>query len=193
MSEYIEREALIAAYDAAHKGPPGGARKLMEDAPAADVEEVKHGRCPVCNGEKAILQDCDNEIYVEVDAEQQEMSVWIGDECIAVFSIDYCPNCGAKMDGGTDKAVLDFVPNIDKDELIRALNYDRGQYEKGYADGKRDAMADLVRCKDCEHVHWYEEYVGSYYPFCTHNFCETKEDYFCSYGERKEVEQYAQN
>lgn len=26
MSEYIECEALIAAYDAAHKGEPGGAR-----------------------------------------------------------------------------------------------------------------------------------------------------------------------
>lgn len=25
--------------------------------------------------------------------------------------------------------------NIDKDELINALNYDRGQYEKGYEDG----------------------------------------------------------
>ena len=44
--EYIERGALIAAYDRAHKGPPGGARKLMEDAPAADVVEVV--RCKDC-------------------------------------------------------------------------------------------------------------------------------------------------
>ena len=28
--------------------------------------------------------------------------------------------------------------SVDKEELIRALKYDRGQYEKGYADGKRD-------------------------------------------------------
>ena len=40
MHEYIEREALIAAYDATHKGSPGGARKLMVDAPAADVAPV---------------------------------------------------------------------------------------------------------------------------------------------------------
>ena len=40
MAEYIEREALLAAYDKAHKGPPGGARKLMEEAPAVDVVPV---------------------------------------------------------------------------------------------------------------------------------------------------------
>lgn len=30
----ISRSALLAAYDAAHKGPPGGARKLIEEAHA---------------------------------------------------------------------------------------------------------------------------------------------------------------
>ena len=49
--EYIERNALIAEYDRVHVGALGGARKLMVDAPAADVVEVvrckdckKHGR-----------------------------------------------------------------------------------------------------------------------------------------------------
>lgn len=44
--EYIERNALIAEYDRVHIGPPGGARKLMEDAPTADVVEVV--RCKDC-------------------------------------------------------------------------------------------------------------------------------------------------
>lgn len=52
MAEYIEREALIAAYDKAHKGPPGGARKLMEEAPAVDVVPVV--RCKDC---KHLYQD----------------------------------------------------------------------------------------------------------------------------------------
>lgn len=30
--------------------------------------------------------------------------------------------------------------NVDRDELIKALSYDREQYEKGYADGHDDAM-----------------------------------------------------
>ena len=34
---FIEREPLLAAYDAAHQGPPGGARKLIEEAPAVEV------------------------------------------------------------------------------------------------------------------------------------------------------------
>ena len=34
-NDLISRSALIAEYDRVHQGPPGGARKLMEDAPAA--------------------------------------------------------------------------------------------------------------------------------------------------------------
>ena len=41
--EYIKRRALLDAYDAAHKGPPGGARKLIAEAPAEDVAPVVHG------------------------------------------------------------------------------------------------------------------------------------------------------
>lgn len=35
----ISRAALLAAYDAAHKGPPGGARKLIEEAPVVTLKE----------------------------------------------------------------------------------------------------------------------------------------------------------
>ena len=41
MARYIDADALIAEYDRVHIGPPGGARKLMEEAPTADVAEVK--------------------------------------------------------------------------------------------------------------------------------------------------------
>lgn len=33
-----------------------------------------------------------------------------------------------------------FGVDVDKEELLRALHYDRQQYDKGYADGKRDAQ-----------------------------------------------------
>ena len=42
--DVIDRRALIAEYDRVHIGPPGGARKLMEDAPRADAVEVVHGQ-----------------------------------------------------------------------------------------------------------------------------------------------------
>lgn len=37
MARFIDADKLIAEYDRIHVGPPGGARKLMEDAPTADV------------------------------------------------------------------------------------------------------------------------------------------------------------
>ena len=33
-NDLISRQALLSEYDRVHIGPPGGARKLMEDAPA---------------------------------------------------------------------------------------------------------------------------------------------------------------
>lgn len=33
------------------------------------------------------------------------------------------------------KSILNAGINVDKDELLKALNYDRRQYEKGYEDG----------------------------------------------------------
>ena len=42
MDDLISRSALLAAYDKAHQGPPGGARKLIENAPDAIV------RCGDC-------------------------------------------------------------------------------------------------------------------------------------------------
>ena len=37
------------------------------------------------------------------------------------------------------QAIQDIEIHIDKDELIKALKYDRDQYEKGYADGKTES------------------------------------------------------
>ena len=72
--------------------------------------------------------------------------------------------------------------DVDKAELLRALQYDRNQYEKGYADAK----AELVRCRDCKHcsantpdgLHWCDE----------HERGSLMDDDFCSYGERREGE-----
>lgn len=33
---------------------------------------------------------------------------------------------------------------VDKDELVKALKYDRNQYEKGYADGKKEAAEKIL-------------------------------------------------
>ena len=78
-------------------------------------------------------------------------------------------------------AVQSVMPTVNREELLRALKYDRDQYEKGYTDGKRDAKDELVRCKDCK-------YYCKSMMWCNHDdglSCPDKMD-FCSYGERKE-------
>jgi hypothetical protein len=42
MNDLISRKALIAEYDRVHIGAPGGARKLMEDAPTVDAISLKY-------------------------------------------------------------------------------------------------------------------------------------------------------
>ena len=44
------------------------------------------------------------------------------------------------------RAVQKCDINVDKDELVRALQYDREQYEKGYADGR--ACVKWIPCKE---------------------------------------------
>jgi hypothetical protein len=45
--------------------------------------------------------------------------------------------------------------NIDKDELIKALNYDRQQYEKGYKDGLNASKWNSVTDRLPDKEDWY--------------------------------------
>ena len=56
---YIEREKVLAEYDRQHKGPPGGARKIIETFPAADVRPVVLCRDCKHNKGKKIWADGD--------------------------------------------------------------------------------------------------------------------------------------
>lgn len=80
--------------------------------------------------------------------------------------------CAKQLDEDIYKAVMQYAINVDEEELIRALNYDRNQYEKGYADGKAEAMAEVVRCKECQHYDHDGDYCG-FWGGCRHpeHFC----------------------
>ena len=90
MAEYIERENAIAWFmPYEHAGESIDADVVIADIKgmkAADVAPVVHGRwengnpiCPVCGGDK--FKDLDADIWCD-------------------WQPDFCPNCGAKMDGG---------------------------------------------------------------------------------------------
>ncbi len=69
-------------------------------------------------------------------------------------------------------AVLHYIPNVDRTELLKALEYDRQQYEAGY----RDAKDEIVRCKVCK-----------FGEMCSirEAMCCTDENGFCWRGERR--------
>lgn len=83
MDEYIEREALLSRF-----APHSDSWVAIKYMNAADVAEVRHGRwmdntfCSCCNW------------FEEDDKGNILMSFY-----------NFCPCCGAKMDGGADHAV----------------------------------------------------------------------------------------
>lgn len=108
-----------------------------------------------------------------------------------------------KQENDIYQAILEQGIVVDKEELIKALKYDRDQYEKGFADGKAHVEAniakqweafkalncipdipEIVRCKDCKH--WNDEF-----EFCSiHHLDGVGDglfggDAFCNDGERR--------
>lgn len=98
MGEYIDREAALDKcgwYNTVNGKSICAARKdELAAIPAADVVEVVHGRWiaykPDCRGYTAgfICSNCQDIVYADYSMK----------ECV----YNYCPNCGARMDGDTD-------------------------------------------------------------------------------------------
>lgn len=96
MAEYIDREALFAEFDRLGLGEHSivekvfsiGVRTIIAGMPAADVAPVVHGRWNNMDGYKTrkVCSECG----------------WDVPEYGKFYS--YCPNCGAKMDGGIENA-----------------------------------------------------------------------------------------
>lgn len=81
------------------------------------------------------------------------------------------------FDDAVLSAVMKVGIDVNKEELIKALAYDRQQYEKGYADAK----AEIVRCRDCRH---YTDPNIEYCELYGAMILWDKDD-FCSRGERR--------
>lgn len=95
--EYIERdelhETILSAYITAELCGFELSKDVVllaiEQQPAADVSPVRYGRWnEVEHGKSGVLCEC--------SACKEWMLFYYG------FNANYCPNCGAKMDGGRD-------------------------------------------------------------------------------------------
>ena len=49
------------------------------------------------------------------------------------------------QENGIYKAITNYGISVDKDELVKALQYDRNQYYRGYKDGARELADQLKR------------------------------------------------
>lgn len=81
MSEHVEREAVILAL--MQQGCSAKTLETVVKFPAADVAPVVHGR-KIEDGDIGCFWLCS-----------------LCGECLP-YGANYCPNCGAKMDGGED-------------------------------------------------------------------------------------------
>jgi hypothetical protein len=88
-----------------------------------------------------------------------------------------------QMEGDILRAVQQYGIDVDKDELIRALRYDRDQYDRGFADGHMDAQQEIVRCRDCK---WCSHNTPDGFHWCDeHERGSLCDDDFCSCGVNK--------
>lgn len=83
-SELLEHKTLIPGFIGEYV-----AVRAINEAPAVDAVEVVHGRW-----ENAVCGSCGFDLRCLTDGEN-DLEQWVWDE-----GFDYCPNCGAKMDGG---------------------------------------------------------------------------------------------
>ena len=70
---------------------------MIAEAPTVDAVEVVRGRwiaSATTWGEKAICSVCGRDLYVNEP----------GNGLLNIEDLHYCPNCGAKMDGGNEDA-----------------------------------------------------------------------------------------
>lgn len=98
MAEYIERSYIrkMAMFEMAYtmetETDAAVVLRMIDDAPAADVAPVVHGRW--IEREDPMLDTyytcsvCKDDFYIETT----------GDTVKDLFMYTYCPNCGAKMD-----------------------------------------------------------------------------------------------
>lgn len=103
-------------------------------------------------------------------AYESPISVWWSDTKIEQLRDEY--------DNLIIKAVKNVCPEVDRDELIKALEYDRGQYEKGFADGIAykppvKSRGDSIRAMTDEEL--VEIFANNDCGYCRiHDFCFAK-------------------
>lgn len=123
---------------------------------------------------------------------------------ITNYTDEIVKNLQAAQEECVMRAVANVGVYVEKDELLKALAYDRNQYTIGWHDGYNDRdkeiivelpipltkrekklicgyKGEIVRCKDCK---WFND-LGCAIRIIDESD-KPREDDFCSFGERRE-------
>lgn len=120
MAEYIDKQAFLDYM----KGTSRyfNVKFDIENFPIADVVPVQHGRWVMHKDELGLTSEC-SACHIET-----------------MCNGNYCPNCGAKMDGGNDAPTVGGRL-IDADTLLQQLEEDR-PYNWGDSEAEMQAVRD---------------------------------------------------
>ena len=67
---------------------------------------------------------------------------------ISILYSDIAKRINTTMTDNVVKAVQSYGIHVDEGELMKALDYDRKQYEKGYADAKEEFEKTWIPCSE---------------------------------------------
>jgi hypothetical protein len=79
---------------------------------------------------------------------EQEMLERLADMSYTSPITEYLGQMRIEHENGVFKAIQEYDIRVDKDELIKALQYDRDQYRKGFIDGCRIAKEMMEGSND---------------------------------------------
>jgi hypothetical protein len=110
---------------------------------------------------------------------------------IEIITTDMMTEIKKRQDNQVYQAVLSVGVNVDKAELLQALQYDRRQYEKGYADAVEKFATILAEMLDTPcNFSPTDEWLCFLCDYCNTCDCEYKEcwkQFFKHYDNRETV------
>ena len=166
-----------------HLVQTGESNKFLATMSLADVPTVD--AVPVVHGHWVSLTDCANAgVYCSVCHKKvyKEDYAWCNRK--NKLRSNYCPNCGAKMDGeGNAEKIIELF-----NESLFAESWESNDYPNVEAAVDHliaNGVTIPVRCKECKEWIRNTGIVDSPNGHCFYHDEETNGHDFCSYGERR--------
>lgn len=93
---------------------------------------------------------------------EQEMLERVADMSYTSPITEYLGQMRIEHENAVLKAIQEFDISIDKDELIKALQYDRDQYRKGFIDGCRGSYDRIIERVKADTVKKMQEMMAKH-------------------------------